>query len=175
MNEGHSEHDTAHAGGDSSQVDAGQALERLFELAVLLNGAIDQGLAEGGLTRARAELMWRLIQHGAMTQRELSEALRCSPRNVTGLVDALEADGFVARRPHPTDRRATLVELTRRGGAATGGWQVGYRDLAALLFADLDAPELSSFVTTLDRVLERLRGGAQATANQRSGGAPGGL
>ena len=137
---------------------AGQALERLFELAVLLNGAIDRGLAEGGLTRARAELIWRLAQHGAMTQRELSEALRCSPRNVTSLVDALEEDGFVARRPHPTDRRATLVELTERGGAATAGWQAGYGQLAAVLFADLEPSELRRFVATLDRVLERLHG-----------------
>lgn len=165
MNNTHNEYSSAYSRADSSRVDAGQALERLFELAVLLNGAIDRGLAERGLTRARAELLWRLVQQGALTQRELSEALRCSPRNVTTLVDVLEEDGFVARRPHPTDRRATLVELTGSGGAATAGWRAGYRDLAALLFADLDASELSSFVAALDRVLGRLRGAAAATAD----------
>jgi DNA-binding MarR family transcriptional regulator len=35
-----------------------------------------------------------------------------SPRNITGLVDALEKTGHVRRAPHPTDRRAVLVELT---------------------------------------------------------------
>jgi DNA-binding MarR family transcriptional regulator len=39
-------------------------------------------------------------------------------RNVTGLVDALQADGFVMRSPHPTDQRTTLVTLTEQGGAA---------------------------------------------------------
>jgi DNA-binding MarR family transcriptional regulator len=47
-----------------------------------------------------------------MTQRQLSEALQCSPRNVTGLVDALGSDGLAERGAHPTDRRASLVALT---------------------------------------------------------------
>jgi DNA-binding MarR family transcriptional regulator len=47
-----------------------------------------------------------------MTQRELSQALDCPP-NVTGLLDTLEASAFVARQPHPTDRRATLSQLDR--------------------------------------------------------------
>ncbi len=91
------------------------------------------------------------------------------PRNVTSLVDALEENGLVARRPHPTDRRATLVELTGSGAAATTGWQAGYRELAALLISDLDASELSSFVAVLVRVLERLRGAAAATVDGPAG------
>ncbi len=141
---------------------ANAALERLFELAVLLVDAMEGGLSERGLTRARAELIWRLQQHGAMTQRALSQALRCTPRNVTGLVDALQADGLVWRGPHPTDRRATLVELTERGRAAATAWQSGYQELAGLLFADLDAADLARFVATLDRMLGRLRDGASA-------------
>ena len=31
------------------------------------------------------------------------------------VVDDLEALGLVRRRPHPTDRRAKLVEATRKG------------------------------------------------------------
>ena len=34
---------------------------------------------------------------------------------MTALVDALEADGLVERRPHPTDGRSTVVSLTRSG------------------------------------------------------------
>jgi DNA-binding MarR family transcriptional regulator len=31
------------------------------------------------------------------------------------VVDDLETKGLVRRRPHPTDRRAKLVEVTRKG------------------------------------------------------------
>ena len=112
----------------------GVVLERLFELALLLTDNMEQGLAERGLSRARAELLWRLRARSPMTQRELSQALRCTPRNVTDLVDALEAAGLVARGPHPTDRRATLVSLTDRGKAAAARMQTDYRQFAAELF-----------------------------------------
>jgi DNA-binding MarR family transcriptional regulator len=35
--------------------------------------------------------------------------------SVTSIVDGLEADGFVTRVPHDTDRRTTLAEITRSG------------------------------------------------------------
>ena len=38
-----------------------------------------------------------------------------APRSVTSKVDAAEADGLVRRLPDPTDRRATLLELTPAG------------------------------------------------------------
>jgi DNA-binding MarR family transcriptional regulator len=66
-------------------------------------------------------------------------------------------------RPHPTDRRATLVTLTEQGVRAVAAWQTGYQDLATVLFADLDLAELTSFVSTLNHVLGRLRGAAAAT------------
>lgn len=37
-----------------------EAIGRLFELAALLGDSIDRGLADQGLTRARAEVIWRL-------------------------------------------------------------------------------------------------------------------
>jgi len=34
---------------------------------------------------------------------------------MTGTVRSLEESGMVRRRPHPTDRRQVLIELTRKG------------------------------------------------------------
>jgi DNA-binding MarR family transcriptional regulator len=133
------------------------ALERLYELAVLLVDGMEQGLGAQGLTRARAELIWRLHRQGPMTQRALSQVLQCTPRNVTGLVDALETSGLVARQPHPTDRRATLVALTEQGQRAAVDWQAGYQGVGQMLFAGLDAAELTRFVATVDTLLQRLR------------------
>jgi DNA-binding MarR family transcriptional regulator len=146
----------------SRQEAVGAAFARMFELGVLLTEAMDHGLGEQGLTRSRAEVIWRLHHLGPVTQRVLSDALRCTPRNVTGLVDALGASGHVARRPHPTDRRATLVTLTRRGRATAVAWQRAYQELAARALADLDAADIANLTAALDRVLERLRGTVSA-------------
>ena len=47
----------------------------------------------------------------------LADALGVAPRSVTSKVDLAEADGLVRRLPDPTDRRATLIELTPAGHA----------------------------------------------------------
>jgi DNA-binding MarR family transcriptional regulator len=48
----------------------------------------------------------------------LAELLGLSARNVTAVADSLEVEGFVRRVAHPSDRRATLLELTPAGMAA---------------------------------------------------------
>lgn len=49
--------------------------------------------------------------------KELAERLHIAPRSATEVVDQLAAKGLVARRPHPRDRRATLLSLTEDGQA----------------------------------------------------------
>ncbi len=51
---------------------------------------------------------------GPITQRELGERLSITSGAVTMLIDRLEAAGWVRREPHPSDRRAVLLELTER-------------------------------------------------------------
>ncbi|WP_221445425.1 MarR family winged helix-turn-helix transcriptional regulator [Lipingzhangella halophila] len=133
-----------------------QALEKLFALAAVTHQYMEQGMAARGLTRARASVLWNLHLRGPMTQRALAEAIEVTPRNVTGLVDALEADGFVARGPHPGDRRATLVALTDSGAETMGGLRGEYDQGAVRLFDGLTASELAGFVTTADHLIERL-------------------
>jgi DNA-binding MarR family transcriptional regulator len=50
-----------------------------------------------------------------MSMGDLAAALGIDPPNATVLVDDLESRDLVRRRPHPTDRRAKLVEATRKG------------------------------------------------------------
>lgn len=142
----------------SARLETGKVLERLFELSVRLGDGMQSGLDELGLTRARAELIWRLGESGPMTHHALSQQLQCTPRNVTGLVDALQEAGFVDRRPHPNDRRASLVDLTDHGRAGLTRMQAGYQELAHRLFADLDAGDLACFAVVLERVSGRLAG-----------------
>jgi len=138
------------------------ALNQVLELVVLLNDDVTRGLAGYGLTRARAHLVWVLHHEGPLTQRALADALKVSPRNITGLVDGLVATGYVTRKPHPTDRRATLVSLTEHGASTLAGMDKSHQELAQLLFADMSARQFGAFVNGLGHVLSRLREGLQA-------------
>jgi DNA-binding MarR family transcriptional regulator len=132
-------------------------MDQLFDLAVMLGEVMNNRLAEHGLTPARAEVLWVLHRTGPRTQRELSEVLKCTPRNVTGLVDALEGAEFVERTAHRTDRRAVMVRLSPQGESLIVGWGADREHGAAQLFGGIPAGEIAVFSAVLDRVLARLR------------------
>jgi len=146
-----------HGGGTQGALRV-EALDRTFELAARLGDMMGHALDERGLTTSRAEVLFVLHQRGPLVQRELSQALRCTPRHVTGLVDVLEAQGWVARGPHPTDRRATLVSLTERGAEAATRMDSERQEAAAALFGDVSGDDLATFVGVLAQVLERISG-----------------
>lgn len=133
------------------------ALDRLMELTVLLGEDMTTSLAALGLTTSRTHLLWVLHHGGPSTQRALADALSVSARNVTGLVDGLEATGFVTREPHPGDRRATLVTLTPRAVEVVAQMVQGQQELASQLCGGLGPGVLEGLVAGLDAVLERLR------------------
>jgi DNA-binding MarR family transcriptional regulator len=69
-----------------------------------------------GISFGRARAVRRVARQ-PLAMGELAAALGIERPNATVLVDQLEAQGLVRRRPHPTDRRTKLVEATRKGKA----------------------------------------------------------
>jgi DNA-binding MarR family transcriptional regulator len=133
------------------------ALDQVLELVVLLSEDMTRSLARGGLSVPRAKLVWLLHHSGPQTQAALAEALKVTPRNVTGLVDGLVSAGYVARAPHPTDRRALLISLTEHGASVLAGMDKAHGELAASLFGGMSRAQLDAFTGGLDHVLGRLR------------------
>jgi hypothetical protein len=87
---------------------------------------------------------------------------------VTGLVDALVADGLVTREPHPTDRRATLVTLTPRGKTLVAQLRCDHKRLARALFASMSRREFDGFARALSGLIDRLRAHLAMTGSTRS-------
>ena len=69
-----------------------------------------------GMSFGRSRALRRLVRR-PMSMRELADVLGIDPPNATVVVNDLEAQGLVRRGPHPTDRRAKVVEATRKGKA----------------------------------------------------------
>jgi DNA-binding MarR family transcriptional regulator len=138
-------------------VDPLVAFDKAFELAERIGSLMRAGLAERGLTPVRAGVLMVLLDAGRpLVQRELAQHLDCTPRHVTALVDVLERDGFLAREPHPTDRRATLVRLTDVGRGAAEWMTAARRSAAEEMLGDLDATALAGFVAVADRLVAGL-------------------
>jgi DNA-binding MarR family transcriptional regulator len=110
-----------------------------------------------GLTPARTHLLWELGRRGPVPQRVLADALKVTPRAVTGLVDVLVAQELVTREAHPTDRRATLVTLTAQGETLVDQLKRDHKALARALFTSMPQNEFASFSQSLTRLIDRLQ------------------
>jgi DNA-binding MarR family transcriptional regulator len=68
-----------------------------------------------GLAPVEATALEFLLHNGARPPRLIAARTGLSRTSTTALVDRLATAGWVARRPHPRDRRSVLVELTDDG------------------------------------------------------------
>jgi len=99
--------------------DAMAAATAVMRVQQIVLGAVDEALRPFDLTFARYEALVLLTfsRNGRLPMRVMGDRLQLHPTSVTNIVDRLQADGLVLRTPHPTDRRATLVEITDAGTA----------------------------------------------------------
>ncbi|HTZ91200.1 MAG TPA: MarR family transcriptional regulator [Streptosporangiaceae bacterium] len=110
-----------------------------------------------GLNYARLRLIQALHCGGPAIMRDLGSQLGASPRNMTAIVDALEEAHLVVRRRHPTDRRATVIELSA-DGAREAEQELGPR-IGALseIFADLSPAERTQFSAILGKLMRAIK------------------
>jgi DNA-binding MarR family transcriptional regulator len=114
-------------------------------------------LGEGGISYARMRLLGALHCGGPQIMSSISDELGVTRRNVTALVDALEEERLVRRMPHPTDRRATVIELTEQGFETTNSMYEGHRAGVAELFSGLSEEDQGELARLLGSLREALR------------------
>jgi DNA-binding MarR family transcriptional regulator len=140
---------TARHADDPADRDAAAATSRevwLLMSDLVLDNERRREVADAlGISFARARAVRRLARQ-PMSMREFAAALGIDPPNATAIVDELEALNLARRRPHPTDRRAKVVEATRKG-----------KDMARRADAILGTPPPALSALTADD-LQALRG-----------------
>ena len=68
-----------------------------------------------GLAPMQSMALMHLKPGEALPMSALANALMCDNSNVTGIVDRLEAQGLVERRPAAHDRRVKILVVTPKG------------------------------------------------------------
>jgi DNA-binding MarR family transcriptional regulator len=135
---------------------ASRVIGRLFGLAPRLVELQGRGAHEFGMSYARGRVVAALHASGPVVMRALSQAVGVSPRTITGLIDSLEADGWVERRAHPTDRRATIVALTPAAEKAFARLLQGYIGLSEDLLSGVPEADQQCALAVLDHISVRL-------------------
>jgi DNA-binding MarR family transcriptional regulator len=98
----------------------------------------------------------RCAGHAASTT-ELSRLLLASQGNITRLLDRMEQDKLVRRRPSPKDGRVSEVQMTRAGEALFERLARDHESWTDGLFAELANDELKQLTGLLGKVRARLR------------------
>lgn len=89
---------------------------------------------------------------------EIAKRLIVSRATMTGLVDSLERRAYVNRRPHPTDRRMLLVEITDKGRQAADEFRPIVHRHHRMWFEPLDEKEKERLIDFLHRIQASLNG-----------------
>lgn len=122
---------------------------------------VDAGPA-GGLTFPRLRLLEALHCQGPAKMKTLADALGLSARNLTAVADSLEGEGLLRRVAHPSDRRATLLELTDDGQAAADESLVPRLVEISRLFDELSPAARNNLRGTLATLVAAMESGCGA-------------
>ncbi len=118
---------------------------------------LDGRLRRTGLTQARWSTLLHLSRsRGGMTQRELADRLGVEGATIGRILDALEKQGLVERRPVEGDRRAYHIHLTAAAQPILKEINRIAASLRRELLAGISAPELRRCMAVLQSIGERL-------------------
>jgi MarR family transcriptional regulator for hemolysin len=112
----------------------------------------EQRARDESLTLPQCKVLVHLEKNGGVSQAKLAELADVEPMTMVRILDRMEADGLLERRPDSADRRARCLYLTRKAKPLLDriwGW-VGLT--RAETFAGISQQEREAFVGVLERM-----------------------
>lgn len=146
--------------------DASPNLRLCFEI-IALAAAIDRDcaarLAPHDLSEGKFVLLFLLHQvPEGLSPHELADRAGVTRATVTGLLDGLERDGFLARQQSKEDRRKVLVQLSSKGKDAARALFDTHTRWIASLFAGFDESDRETLSALLQRAWRNTDAGQKA-------------
>ncbi|MFO1329647.1 MAG: MarR family winged helix-turn-helix transcriptional regulator [Rubrivivax sp.] len=127
----------------------GHLIRRLQQIAVAV---FLQEVGDGALTPVQFAALQSVANQPGVDQRTLAGLVGLDTSTVAGVVDRLEARGWLARNLSPQDRRVRLLTLTPEGGRALAQAQPAMLRAQDRLLAPLPRADRREFMRLL-RVL----------------------
>ncbi|MEV4096243.1 MarR family winged helix-turn-helix transcriptional regulator [Streptosporangium saharense] len=129
-------------------------LIRLLAIAAHVSTeTLEQQLAPLGLG-VRQRVVLNAIAEGAPTQLAIAHKAGLDKSTLTPVLDQLERQELIERRPDPADRRARVVTMTDAGRRALTGSTRTVTETEDDLLADLSPAEREQFRAFLQRITE---------------------
>ena len=127
-------------------------LDELSRVNRKMKALFDARVKESGLTFSRASALFVLSRNDTLNQRELAEELDIETPTLVRLLDGMEKQGFIERRPVDGDRRAKRIVMTEKGLEAASAVNRLAHDLRGDFLRGLDEAEMRRMLRALEIV-----------------------
>ena len=119
----------------------------------------DEAMRPLGITRSQWSVLAELSRstNDGLMQVEIARKMDLGKVSMGGLIDRLEAQGYVERRADPTDRRARRVYVTDKGFGIITEMQKAGAKLNKSILAGVSMEELHATEVTLAKVKANIR------------------
>lgn len=71
-------------------------------------------LSEDGISYRQCQILAWLALEGELCQARLAELMNVRPPSIVKVLDRMDRDGLIVRRPHASDRRMRMIRPTRK-------------------------------------------------------------
>ena len=127
------------------------------DIAKLFGLYVSRATERAGLAYGYRKLLMCLAHGEEMPQLQLIEQANLTPATVSSSMAKLEAEGIVARRFDPADRRKYFVRLTKKGRMHCELIQSRSRELGEIMLEGVSPEEREQLGRLLGGMLERLK------------------
>jgi MarR family transcriptional regulator, transcriptional regulator for hemolysin len=111
---------------------------------------------EISLNLAQAKALVRLEKNEGVSQARLAELAEVDAMTMVRILDRMEADGLLERRPDPADRRARCLYLTAKAKPILSEiWRLS-EETRAELFAGVGKAERDLFMNVLEHIHDNI-------------------
>jgi len=93
-------------------------VRRIRSAVVRLSRRLRAERPADALAPTKISVLAQLWRNGEMCAGDLADLERIQPQSLTRTLAALAADGLIARRPDPLDRRQAVIGITEQGLAS---------------------------------------------------------
>lgn len=129
---------------------------QFHDIARLLKGEFERQVRETRLTLLQWRTLGALSRKTGQTQRSLADRLEVSPMTMSGIVERLEAMGYVSRDTDPADKRAKRVSITEDGQAMARTMRPVAEAVYARALSGLTEADQAVLVSLLRRIVDNL-------------------
>ena len=105
------------------------------------------------LEGARGRIIFALWGNDGVPIKTLCEKTSLDKSTLTGIIDRLERDGYIERKPSETDKRSTLISLTGKEQEFAKNIQKVSNQMNKIFYKGFTDEEISQFDSMLERIL----------------------